>query len=119
MRQPRNRAGGRRSRPLSTRTISSAEHMAYALAKVATESDWRDYHAIRRSVLWEARGLGGYDEHHGDEYIPANHPLLLKLDGGSIGTVRVDDFGNGTGAVRLVAIVTNLQRQGHGRVLSQ
>ena len=93
--------------------------MAYALAKVATESDWRDYHSIRRNVLWEARGLGGYDEHHGDEYLPKNHPLLLKLDGGSIGTARVDDFGNGKGAVRLVAIVTELQRQGHGRVLSE
>jgi N-acetylglutamate synthase-like GNAT family acetyltransferase len=93
--------------------------MAYALAKVATESDWRDYHSIRRSVLWEARGLSGYDEHHGDEYLPESHPLLLKLHGGSIGTVRVDDFGNGEGAVRLVAIVTDLQRQGHGRVLSE
>jgi N-acetylglutamate synthase-like GNAT family acetyltransferase len=43
----------------------------------------------------------------------------LKLDGGAIGTTRLDDFGNGTGAVRLVAIVGDLQRPGHGRKLGE
>ena len=93
--------------------------MGYVLAKVTTESDWRAYHAIRRCVLWEARGLRGYDEHYPDEYLPANHPLLLKLDERSIGTTRVDNFGNGKGAVRLVAIAADLQHRGHGRVLSE
>ncbi len=92
--------------------------MGYQLIKVTTESDWLDYHSLRREVLWEARGLSGYDERHGDEYLPANHPLLLKLDGRSIGTTRLDDFQNGTGAVRLVAIAVDLQRCGHGRALS-
>jgi N-acetylglutamate synthase-like GNAT family acetyltransferase len=93
--------------------------MGYALAEVTTETDWTDYHSIRRSVLWEARGLSGYNAHHGDEYLPANHPLLLKLDERSIGTTRVDELGHGTGAVRLVAIAADLQRRGHGRVLSE
>jgi hypothetical protein len=30
--------------------------MAYDMVKVTTESDWRDYHSLRREVLWEARG---------------------------------------------------------------
>lgn len=93
--------------------------MGYVLDKVTTESDWRDYHALRRSILWDARGLSGYDEHHSDEYLPANHPLLLKLDGRPIGTTRLDDFRNGKGAVRLVTIAADVQRQGHGRVLSE
>jgi N-acetylglutamate synthase-like GNAT family acetyltransferase len=92
--------------------------MSYALIKVATESDWKDYHARRRAVLWEARGLDGYDAHRREEYVPANHPLLLKLDGRSIGTTRLDDFGNGSGAVRLVAIAGDVQRRGHGLILS-
>src|ERR1700692_1906919 len=92
--------------------------MGYKRVQVTIESDWRDYHLLRRQVLWEARGRSGYDENHPDEYIQNNHPLLLKFDGRSIGTTRLDDFGNGKGAVRLVAIAAGVQRQGHGRVLS-
>jgi N-acetylglutamate synthase-like GNAT family acetyltransferase len=93
--------------------------MDYELVEVAGENEWRDYHAIRREVLWEARGRTGYSDKHSDEYVPANRPLLLKLDGRAIGTTRLDDFGNGTGAVRLVAIIAGLQRQGHGRKLAE
>ena len=93
--------------------------MAYTLVEVTTESDWRDYHSLRREVLWEARGQSGYDDRHADEYAPSNHPLLLRLDGRSIGTTRLDDFGDGSGAIRLVAIAAEMRRQGHGRVLSR
>ena len=83
-----------------------------------SERDWHEYHSIRRKVLWERRGFSNYDENHADEYSPANHPLLLRLNGRPIGTVRLDEFGNGTGAIRLVAIEPEFQGQGHGRVLS-
>jgi N-acetylglutamate synthase-like GNAT family acetyltransferase len=92
--------------------------MAYELVKVTTESDWRDYHSLRREVLWEARGRSRYNDRHADEYVPTNHPLLLRLDGRSIGTTRLDDFGDGRGVVRLVAIAIDVQRRGHGRALS-
>jgi GNAT superfamily N-acetyltransferase len=92
--------------------------MAYELVKVATESDWRDHHSLRRAVLWEARGRSNYDDRHAAEYLPNHHPLLMKLDGRPIGTTRLDDFGHGRGAVRLVAIAIGVQRQGHGRALS-
>jgi N-acetylglutamate synthase-like GNAT family acetyltransferase len=93
--------------------------MSYELVKVKTESDWREYHALRRHVLWEARGRSGYDDTRPAEYIAANTPLLLKLNGRPIGTTRLDDLGGHRGVVRLVAIATDLQRQGHGRVLSE
>ncbi len=93
--------------------------MSHTLSRPSSELDWRDYHAIRRDVLWTARGRSGYDEGHLDEHLPHNHPLLLKLAGRSIGTTRLDDWGDGTGIVRLVAIAPDLQRQGHGRVLAQ
>ena len=93
--------------------------MSHQLIKVETDSDWRDYHSLRRTVLWEARGRSDYDQNHPDEYLADNHPLLLKLNGQSIGTTRLDDVGDGTGAVRLVAIAPDMQRRGHGRVLSR
>ncbi|MGO4712896.1 GNAT family N-acetyltransferase [Bradyrhizobium sp. 2TAF24] len=92
--------------------------MIHILRKVTTDADWRDYHALRRMVLWEAKGRRGYDDRHVDEYHPAHHPLLLTWNGRAIGTTRLDDFGDGTGAVRLVAIAAERQRHGHGRVLS-
>ena len=92
--------------------------MSYELVNVAAESDWRDYHSLRRHVLWEARGLSGYNDKHPDEYLAAHHPLLLKLNGRPIGTTRLDDLGGSRGVVRLVAIAADVQRQGHGRVLS-
>jgi N-acetylglutamate synthase-like GNAT family acetyltransferase len=92
--------------------------MGYELVKVTTEGDWREYHSLRRDVLWDARGRTGYDEKHPDEYLPANYPLLLKLDGRPIGTTRLDDLGDRRGVVRLVTIAADVQRRGHGRILS-
>lgn len=92
--------------------------VGYELVRVTSESDWRAYHALRSDVLWKARGQDGYDEQHSDEFLAANHPLLLKFNGRPIGTTRLDDLGNGRGAVRLVAIAADVQRRGHGRVLS-
>jgi N-acetylglutamate synthase-like GNAT family acetyltransferase len=92
--------------------------MSYELVKVTTESDWREYHSLRSRVLWEARGRSRYNERHPDEYLASNHPLLFKLDGRSIGTTRLDNLGDRRGVVRLVAIAADVQRRGHGRVLS-
>jgi len=92
--------------------------MGYELVKVATESDWREYHSLRRHVLWDARGRNGYDDMRSDEYSPTNTPLLLKLNGRPIGTTRLDNRGDRKGVVRLVAIATDVQRKGHGRSLS-
>jgi GNAT superfamily N-acetyltransferase len=88
------------------------------LVRVATSRHWRAYHQIRREVLFDARGRrGAYDENHPDERLPGHHPLLLLADGQPVGTVRLDDRSNGSGVVRLVAIVSNRQRQGLGSVL--
>jgi GNAT superfamily N-acetyltransferase len=45
--------------------------------------------------------------------------LLLKLNGRPIGTTRLDNLGDHKGVVRLVAIATDAQRRGHGRILSE
>jgi len=91
--------------------------MKYQLVQMRCEEDWSSYHSIRRDVLWTARGRDGYNNNHSDEYLPNNHPLLLRFDGRAIGTIRLDELGNGAGAVRLVAIRNDVQRQGHGSKL--
>ncbi len=91
--------------------------MTYTLVRIANAADWQVYHAIRRSSLWEERGLDGYDDARPQERFAHHHALLLKLDEEGIGTTRLDDLRDGTGIVRLVAITAPLRRQGHGRVL--
>lgn len=91
--------------------------MAYVLVRIANDADWRAYHDIRRLVLWEERGLSGYDANRPEERLPDHHPLLLRFNAQACGTTRLDDLRDGTGIVRLVAISANLRRSGHGRVL--
>lgn len=79
--------------------------------------EWRAYHAIRRHVLFDLRGLDGYDDTHPDEHAPGHMPLLLRKDGVALGTVRLDLSEGTTGIVRLVAIMPEYQRQGLGRIL--
>jgi N-acetylglutamate synthase-like GNAT family acetyltransferase len=93
--------------------------LSHTLSPPVTDEDWRAFHDIREAVLWTARGKSGYDRRHADDYeVPANQPLLLKDDGRPVGTVRIDDFRDGIGAVRLVAVVSEGQGRGHGRALS-
>ncbi|WP_237352171.1 GNAT family N-acetyltransferase [Rhizobium sp. N324] len=80
-------------------------------------ADWQAYHAIRRRVLFELRGLDGYDDKHPDEHEARHIPLLLRKDGVALGTVRLDLSEGATGVVRLVAILPEYQRQGLGRIL--
>lgn len=91
--------------------------MRHALLPVTEEADWQIYHAIRRSALWEERGLSGYDDERPEERWVDNHPLLLTLDGQGCGTTRLDDLRNGIGIVRLVAISAPLRGLGYGRLL--
>jgi N-acetylglutamate synthase-like GNAT family acetyltransferase len=92
--------------------------MTHSLDPPITEADWQAFHDIREAVLWTARGKSGYDRRYVDDYdVPANTPLLLKHDGRPIGTVRLDDRGDGTGVLRLIAVVATAQSRGHGRAL--
>lgn len=90
----------------------------HELVKVTAEDDWRAYHAIRRRVLWEARGRNDYNDKHPDEYLPDNHPLLLKYEGQPVGTTRLDVQDAICAFIRRVAIAEEMQHKGHGRVLS-
>lgn len=92
--------------------------MTYILVRVTDKADWRAYHDIRCSVLWEERGRSDYDETRPEELLPHYHPLLLKVNGRESGTARPDDLRDGTGIVRLVAISAAIRGQGHGRVLN-
>jgi GNAT superfamily N-acetyltransferase len=87
---------------------------AHELRKPITADELLAYHAIRRSVLFESRGLiGVYDEHHPDEHADGHHPLVLVHSGEIIGVIRVDIAGR-EAIFRRVAIRADRQRSGHG-----
>ena len=90
---------------------------AHLLRSPVGDEEWRIYHAIRRRVLFENRGLFGvYDENHPDTFVPGNHPFLLFLDGEAMGAIRVD-LGERVAILRQIAIREDMQRRGHGRVM--
>ena len=93
--------------------------MVYSLEAPASPDDWQAFHDIREAELFRARHRdAAYDRNHPDDFTPENQPLLFKRDGQPIGVMRLDDFGDGTGAVRLVAITRNAQGRGHGRAMA-
>nr|WP_245505553.1 GNAT family N-acetyltransferase [Rhizobium sp. BK068] len=87
------------------------------LVRVSSESEWEAYHQIRRHVLFDLRGLSGYDDHHPDDRKPEHLPLVFVDGNECIGAVRLDLTGDGNGVVRTVAIVAERQRQGIGRAM--
>jgi len=91
--------------------------MSYELVIVRTPEDWDVYHCIRRTELFETRGLI-YDPDHADDRHPGHVPLLLQLDGAGIATTRLDFRDQGFAIVRLFAVTKSRQRRGHGRVLA-
>ncbi|WNJ90641.1 GNAT family N-acetyltransferase [Bosea sp. 685] len=89
------------------------------LVRVRSAEDWKALHAIRRAVLFKpGRHAFEYDENHPDDRIESNSLFLLMSAGEAIGVVRLDRHGR-IGIVRLVAIMADRQRRGHGRSLSQ
>jgi GNAT superfamily N-acetyltransferase len=93
------------------------EKTAYRLRAPASDEEWRTYHAIRRKVLFENRGLFGvYNEGHPDEFAQGNHPMVLIHEGQPIGVIRIDVEGL-LAIFRRVAIREDVQRCGHGKVM--
>jgi len=93
--------------------------MTHTLDPPASDADWQAFHDIRDDVLFKGRHRDvAYDRNHPDDFTQENTPLLLKHDGRPVGTIRLDDLGDGTGVVRLVAVVSDVQGSGHGRAMS-
>ena len=87
------------------------------IVEVATPEQWQTYHDIRRTVLFEARGLTGYDENHPDDRMPGHLPVLLMFGTTPVGAARLDLVGDREACVRTVAIRQDSQRRGFGRAL--
>lgn len=68
-------------------------------------------------MLFDRRGLSGYDDHHPDDRKPEHLPLVFADGDMFVGAVRLDLPVNGKGIVRTVAIVPERQRQGIGRAM--
>lgn len=99
------------------RALPSSSTSRELLRAPANEAEWNAYHAIRRRVLFEIRGLGAtYDANHPDEHAPGHHPLVFWDGFTAVGVIRVD-FAGDVAVFRRVAVREELQRQGYGRRL--
>ena len=76
-------------------------------------------HDIRRATLFTPERGVIYDEHLPHDLDPANQCFLFLYEGRPIGVVRLDPRGEDGMVVRLVGILPELQRQGHGQVLGK
>ena len=92
-------------------------YTGYSLRAPANDEEWRTYHAIRRKVLFENRGIFGvYSETHPDEFAPGHYPMILVHGGKPIGVLRIDVDGE-LAIFRRVAVREDTQRKGHGQVM--
>ncbi|MBY5561836.1 GNAT family N-acetyltransferase [Rhizobium leguminosarum] len=89
----------------------------WIVVQVSADEHWNAYHDIRRAVLFEARGLIGYDANHPDDRRDGHFPLLLLLENTPVGAARLDLTGDETAWVRTVAISEECQGKGYGRML--
>jgi len=93
--------------------------MAYELRPVITPDDWHAMHKIRKDLLFASdRHSVSYNENHPDDRLEGNTPFLLLEDGIPLGVARLDQRGE-IGVVRLVGIVRDKQRLGHGLRLNR
>jgi len=87
------------------------------LVSPSTDGEWASYHRIRRTILFERRGLFGlYDPNHPDDRKAGNFAKLLVCHSQHVGVVRIDLAGD-VAYLRRVAIDESWQGQGLGRVL--
>ncbi|MGM4986526.1 GNAT family N-acetyltransferase [Rhizobium sp. 11_C7_N12_5] len=96
-------------------TWADTSELTLRVIPVTSSGDWAAYHEIRRRVLFEARGLDGYDPDHPDDRKDGHFPLLLLRGTVAVGAARLDIIGDDQAIVRTVAIRTEFQRQGFGR----
>ncbi|WP_026158592.1 GNAT family N-acetyltransferase [Rhizobium leguminosarum] len=89
---------------------------ARMVVQVSADEHWSAYHDIRSAVLFDARGLTGYDANP-DDRRDGHFPLLLLLENTPVGAARLDLTGDETAWVRTVAIRTECQGKGYGRML--
>lgn len=88
----------------------------YLLIPVSTEEHWAAYHRLRCTLLFEA--FGHYDSNHPDDRKADNHPVLLICDGIPVGAMRIDLVTEqGFAIMRTVAVASDRQRRGYGRVM--
>ena len=91
-----------------------AERPRYRLTRPGDDREWQVYHSIRQGVLLEGRERTVQHPRLGRGTAGRPPPALFWADGRPVGTVRVDQLGDGLAALRLVAIERSCQGSGHG-----
>ena len=91
----------------------------YELEPVAVNTAaWDSYHEIARTSLFKNEKSEYYSALKLlNSYYAKMTPLLLSFNGEAIGTVALDELGDGRAAMRMVAVDESHQGKGHGRAL--
>jgi ribosomal protein S18 acetylase RimI-like enzyme len=91
----------------------------YQLAPVAENTTaWNSYHEIARTSLFKNNKSEYYTALKIlDSYYAKMTPLLLSFNGEAMGTVALDELGDGRAAMRMVAVEKSHHGRGHGRAL--
>jgi len=100
---------------------ATTETGRFELRRPETASEWAAYHSIRERSFYNGLGmdtiLGPYDPDFPDQYGDDYTPLVLVRNGIVVGTVGLQDMGQGVIQVRAVGIEPACQHRGYGSVM--
>lgn len=99
--------------------VAIANDGRFELRRPASDTEWECYHSIRERAIWKGLGIdavdGPYDRDRPVE--PGYTPLVLQRNGITVGTMGVQDMGDGVMQHRAIAVDPACQHRGYGSVM--
>ncbi len=93
----------------------------FELRRPGSKSEWAAYHSIRERSFYVPFGLdkimGPYDPAFPDQYRDEYTPLVLIRNGIVVGTLGLQDMGDGVVQVRAVGVEPACQHRGYGTIM--
>lgn len=100
---------------------ATTDNGRFELRGPRTGSEWKAYHSLRERSFWAGLGLdrlyGSYDASQSDQRGEHYTPLILMRNGIMVGTLGLQDMGEGIVQLRGVGVEPACQRRGYGSVM--
>ncbi len=90
----------------------------YELIEATTPEEQAFVHTLRDEELFKRRNVT-YNPDHPANFASNRHTFILKYNDLLIATASLDILKNETGVLRLVAVLREEQRKGHGKILEE
>ncbi len=90
----------------------------YKLIEASTPEEWDFVHMLRNEELFKRRNVT-YNPDHPANFAPHRYTYILKYKNMPIATASLDVLEGKAGVLRLVAVLKEEQRKGHGKVLEE